>query len=137
MAEDIKTEAVNSADSHQSVPWAKYAVAEHLAMRYFLLNFAWFIGLLFPYVNLVILIVVFLYQAKLLVNAKILVGDPSGNAYIYGFLSLVPGIGIMLMMGVHNGAVAALKISGIPVGLFGVSKSNLALAISALANSPR
>lgn len=137
MAEDIKTEAVNNADSDQSVPWAKYAVAEHLAMRYFLLNFAWFIGLLIPYANLVIVIVVFLYQAKLMVNAKILVGNPTGNAYIYGFFSLVPGIGIMLMMGVHSGAVAALKVSGIPVGLFGVSKTNLILATAALASSPR
>jgi hypothetical protein len=137
MTQTAKTESTltEPGATDQTLPWAKYAVAESFAMRYFLLTAVWFIGLLFPYANLVIVIVVFLYQAKLLVNAKILIGDPSGSAYIYGLFSLVPGIGIMLMLGIHNGAIAALKECGVPVGLLGVSKANLQLAKVALAKT--
>lgn len=119
-----------ASNSERSMTWVKDAIAQKKLIRYFLLNFVSFFLLAFdiPYISVLLVLSVFLYQAKLISDAKSLLGDASGTAYIYGLFSLMPGIGVILMISLHAGCSAVLKIQGIKFGLFGVSSELLKIA---------
>jgi hypothetical protein len=85
---------------------------------------AWSVSMVLPIVGGILLLVTLIFQL-FFVFTFCIANYESGVGVVLGLLSLIPCVGIVVLLIVNSKAIATLKSNGVPVGFWGVPNSSI------------